>query len=209
MLYLPEFLTVVTIHLLAVVSPGPDFIMTVRNTLIYSRKTGIYSALGLGLGIGIHVTYSLLGIGFLISKSIFLFTIIKFIGAGYLFYIGYKSLTAKASHIQVNQEDKKKDIGKFEAMKIGFITNVTNPKATLFFLALFTQVIHPTTPYLIQILYGLEMMIATTLWFTFVSVLFSHHMVKKGFERVGNGAEKVMGAILIALGIKLALSSSK
>lgn len=207
--YLTEFLTVATVHFLAVVSPGPDFIMTVRNTLIYSRKTGVCSAIGLGLGIGVHVTYSLLGIGFLISKSILLFTIIKFIGAGYLFYIGYKSLTARASHIHVSHEEKKKDINTFEAMKIGFITNVTNPKATLFFLALFTQVIQPTTPLAIQLLYGLEMMLVTTIWFAFVSLLFSHHVVKRGFEKVGDIAEKVMGAILIALGIKLAFSSSK
>lgn len=207
--YLAEFLTIVTIHLLAVMSPGPDFVMTVRNSLMYSRKTGIYSAIGLGFGIGVHVAYSLLGIGILISQSIVLFTIMKFVGAGYLFYIGYKSLTAKAPSIHIQQDEKREDIDRFAAMRMGFITNVTNPKATLFFLALFTQVIHPTTPLGIKLLYGLEMMGATVFWFTFVAVLLSHNVVKKRFERVQHTAERVMGAILIALGIKLVLSSLK
>lgn len=207
--YLTEFLTVATIHLLGVMSPGPDFIMITRNTLIYSRKTGIYSAIGLGLGIGVHVIYSLLGIGLLISQSVILFNIIKFIGAGYLFYIGYKSLTSKGSHIMIKDEEKQKDVNKIQAIKTGFITNVTNPKATLFFLALFTQVIHPTTPIIVQLFYGIEMMVMTALWFTVVAIIFSHHVVKKGFEKIGNIAEKIMGVILIGLGIKLALSSSK
>ena len=77
--YLPIFLTVALAHLLAVISPGPDFIMITRNSLIYSRKSGIYSAIGLGLGILVHVIYSLVGIGLVISQSILLFTIIKFL----------------------------------------------------------------------------------------------------------------------------------
>ena len=75
--FLSVILTVALVHFLAVLSPGPDFIMVVRNTLIYSRKTGIYSAIGLGLGILVHVTYSLVGIGLLIAKSILLFDLIN------------------------------------------------------------------------------------------------------------------------------------
>lgn len=205
--YLSEFLTVATVHLLAVMSPGPDFVMITRNTLVYSGKTGMYSAVGLGLGIGVHVIYSLLGIGLLISQSIVLFNIIKFIGAGYLLYIGYKSLTAKASHVKISQEHRKKDISRAQAVRIGFITNVTNPKATLFFLALFTQVIDPTTPLFIQLLYGIEMMVATAAWFAFVALIFSHHKIKRGFEKVQHIAEKLMGAVLIGLGVRLALAT--
>src|SRR5579871_852922 len=93
--YLAEFITVASLHLLAVMSPGPDFVLISRNSLVYSRKTGIYSALGLALGISVHITYSLIGIGYIISKSILIFSTIKFLGAGYLIYIGYKSLRAK------------------------------------------------------------------------------------------------------------------
>lgn len=207
--YLPEFFIVILAHFLAVISPGPDFIMITRNSLLYSRKSGIYSAIGLGLGILVHVTYSLVGIGLIISKSILLFSIIKFLGAAYLIYIGYKSIV---SHSKTNLslgEEKKNDLTKLQALRMGFITNVTNPKATLFFLSLFSVVISPSTPNLIKILYGLEMSIVTSLWFIFVAVLFSHHAIKNRLSKIQDIASKFMGTILIALGIKLALSSNK
>src|SRR5688572_10012358 len=122
--YLPIILTVALVHLLAVISPGPDFIMITRNSLMYSRKTGIYTAIGLGLGILVHVVYSLVGIGLLISKSILLFNTIKLLGAAYLIYIGYKSLTSKSSNLNILNQDHKKDISIFDAIKIGFFTNV-------------------------------------------------------------------------------------
>ncbi len=100
MLYLTEFLTVAVIHLLAVISPGPDFAMISRNSLVYSRKTGIYSSLGLALGILVHVSYSLVGIGLIISRSIVIFSAIKFLGAGYLIYIGYKALKTKSHNLE-------------------------------------------------------------------------------------------------------------
>src|SRR5438094_7329342 len=93
--YLPEFLTIASLHLLAVMSPGPDFVLISKNSLVYSRKSGVYSALGLALGILVHITYSLIGIAYIISRSIVIFSTIKLLGAGYLIYIGYKSLWAK------------------------------------------------------------------------------------------------------------------
>src|SRR3990167_6853963 len=103
--YLPIILTVALIHFLAVISPGPDFIMILRNSLIYSRKKGMFSAVGLGLGIMVHIIYSLVGIGLLISQSIVLFNIIKFLGAGYLIYIGVKSLLSKSSHLNLKDQE--------------------------------------------------------------------------------------------------------
>lgn len=207
--FLPEFFAVVVIHLLAVMSPGPDFVMILRNSLIYSRKVGIYSAIGLGLGILVHVTYSLIGIGLIISQSIVLFSMLKFIGAAYLIYIGYMSLRAKPHREQGSEEMQHRDLGKFAAIRMGFLTNVLNPKATLFFFALFTQVINPHTPKAIQVLYGLEMSAMTFVWFALVAAIMSHERIKARFVSVQHYVERAFGAILIALGIKVALSSSK
>jgi RhtB (resistance to homoserine/threonine) family protein len=207
MQYLPIILTVALIHLLAVISPGPDFMMIARNSLIYSRKTGFYSAIGLGLGILIHVTYSLVGIGLIISQSIILFNIIKFIGAAYLIYIGYKSLTAKASDLTVKAGEQKTDISPLKAIQIGFLTNATNPKVTLFFLSVFTLVISPQTPLVIKLIMGGEMAIMTALWFMFVAYIISHRLVKDRVGKIQHFAEKFIGVVLIALGVKVALSS--
>jgi RhtB (resistance to homoserine/threonine) family protein len=207
--YLPEFLTVATIHLLAVMSPGPDFILVTRNSLMYSRRTGIYTAIGLGFGILLHVTYSLVGIGLIISQSILLFAIIKFIGAGYLLYIGYKSLTAKASHVTVSGEKRDRDIDTLSAIKMGFICNATNPKATIFFLSIFTQVINPHTPLFVQLLYCIEMTVVTSAWFMLIATVFSHGYLRQKVAGVQQYTERFMGAILMLLGIRLALTSAK
>lgn len=207
--YLPIILTVAFVHLLAVVSPGPDFIMITRNSLIYSRRSGIYSAIGLGLGILVHVTYSLVGIGLLISKSILIFNIIKFIGATYLIYIGYKSLISKSSRLNLENTKHKKDLPAVSAIRIGFLTNVTNPKATLFFLSLFTVVINPDTPLAVKLFMGAEMSVVTFLWFILVAYLISHHLIKNRISKVHNFAEKFIGVILVGLGIKVALSGNK
>lgn len=210
-MFITQILTVAVVHLLAVMSPGPDFAMVTRNSLIYSRKIAIYTSLGIALGISIHVAYSLLGISFIISKSIILFNTIKYIGAGYLLYIGYKSLKAKPTKdIPENSlMETTKHISNKSAVWSGFLTNVLNPKATLFFLALFTQVINPLTPKYIQLFYGLEMMIITFIWFSIVSILFSNNLIKAKVNKFQHYIERVTGAVLVGLGIKVALTSHK
>lgn len=205
---LSQFLTIVGIHLLALLSPGPDFVMISRNSLIYSRKTGVWSSIGLGLGIVVHVTYSLIGIGVLISRSILLFSLVKYCGAAYLLYIGWKSIRS-TPHVQQTEHQERvlQDIAPSQAVRMGFLTNALNPKATLFFLALFTQVIRPGTPLGIQALYGIEMSLMTMAYFSCVAIVLSHSKVQKRFARVQHLLERVFGAVLIAFGIKVALSS--
>lgn len=203
--YLAVIGTVTLIHFLAVVSPGPDFIVAVRNSLTYSRITGLWTAVGFGLGIAVHVVYCVAGIAFLISQSIMFFNIIKFLGAAYLIYIGYKSFTSKSQEVEIDEIHKESDITPVKAVKMGFLTNVLNPKATLFFLSLFTLVISPETPHIVQGLMGVIMVINTTIWFSLVAVFFTQERVRKGFNKFQGLFNKVLGGLLIAVGIKVAL----
>ena len=207
-----EFLLVAGIHLLAVMSPGPDFAMVLRNSVVYSRRVGVLAAVGLACGIMLHITYSLLGVGLIISQSIVLFNAIKLLGAVYLIYVGFKSLLAKKEDVQEDvtyKEVKTKEVSDLQAIKMGFLTNALNPKATLFFLALFTQVISPTTPVGLKMIYGAEMTIATFVWFAFVALILTHKHVNKLFTKIRYQLEKVFGVVLIALGIKVALGAHK
>lgn len=204
--YLALIGTVTIIHLLAVISPGPDFIMCVRNSLTYSRKTGIWTAVGFGGGIAVHIFYSLAGLALIISKSILLFNSIKFLGAGYLIYIGLKSFLSKSSKIELGEHHKKDDISPLSAVKIGFLTNVLNPKATLFFLSLFTLVISPETPMPIMSIMGTIMITNTILWFSLVAIFLTQKRIRSIFERFQGVFSKTLGGLLIALGIKVALT---
>ena len=199
--------TAVFLNLLAAMSPGPDFIMAVKNSLCYSRRTGIYISIGIGLGIGIHITYCAVGIGYIISKSIIAFNIIKFLGAAYLIYMGISSVISKGSKIELYEEKKSVDMTRIQAIKTGFLTNVLNPKATLFFLGLFTFVVKATTPgYIIFILALL--MIATAMgWFTLVAIFFTQSHIRNTFLKFEKIFNKIFGGLLILLGIKIALTS--
>ena len=205
--YLTIIGTVTIIHLLAVISPGPDFIMACRNSLTYSRKIGIWTAVGFGGGIAVHIFYSLAGLALIISKSILLFNVIKFLGAGYLIYIGLKSILSKSSKIELNKYHKKEDITRFSAIRIGFLTNVLNPKATLFFLSLFTLVISPKTPLSVISIMSVIMIINTVLWFSLVAIFLTQKRIHSIFEKFQNVFNKTLGGLLIALGIKVALTN--
>ncbi|MGL4318808.1 MAG: LysE family translocator [Pseudomonas sp.] len=206
-MYWAEFLTVALIHLLAVASPGPDFAIVVRESVAHGRRAGTWTAVGVGSGIFVHVGYSLLGIGLIVSQSIVLFNALKWLAAAYLFYIGIKALRAKpagegALEVAVDRAARSPR----GAFMTGFVTNGLNPKATLFFLSLFTVVINPHTPLLVQAGYGVYLACATALWFCLVALLFSQQRVRAGFSRMGHWFDRLMGVVLVGLGIKLAFT---
>lgn len=206
-MYWPEFFTVALIHLLAVASPGPDFAIVVRESVAHGRRAGVFSALGVGCGIFIHVAYSLLGIGLIVSQSIVLFNALKWLAAAYLVYIGIKALRAKpvsAGEAELNRFEGARTAR--AAFTAGFVTNGLNPKATLFFLSLFTVVINPHTPLPVQAGYGVYLALATALWFCLVAQLFNHKRVRAGFSRLGHWFDRLMGVVLVGLGVKLAFS---
>jgi threonine/homoserine/homoserine lactone efflux protein len=125
-----------------------------------------------------------------------------------LVYIGIKALRAQpaapGSEEQVVAEPLQRTArGAFVS---GFVTNGLNPKATLFFLSLFTVVINPHTPLLVQAGYGVYLAAATAAWFCMVAWLFSQERVRAGFSRMGHWFDRAMGVVLIGLGVKVAFA---
>lgn len=205
-MYWTEFLTVALVHLLAVASPGPDFAIVLRESVSNGRQAGIWTALGVGSGILLHVGYCLLGIGLIVSQSIVLFNLLKWLAAAYLIYIGIRALQARPADPAGAELAPLAARSPRAAFARGFVTNGLNPKATLFFLSLFTLVISPQTPLLVQAGYGLYLALATAVWFCAVALLFSQARVRRGFVRLGHWFDRLMGAVLVGLGIKVAFS---
>jgi threonine/homoserine/homoserine lactone efflux protein len=115
-------------------------------------------------------------------------------------------LRAKPGGVHVETKNGKVQSG-WAAFRLGFLTNVLNPKATLFFVSLFSVIINPGTPVLLQAGYGLYMAIATGLWFTLVALFFTHPRVRRGFNRFGHWLDRVMGGVLVLLAGQLLFST--
>jgi len=158
-----EVPAVAVITVLAVIAPGADFAMVVRGSYLHGRRTGLLAALGVAAGVLVHVTYTMLGVGLLIASSTFLFTVIKLAGAAYLVYIGVRTFRTRGE-FTVDLENRT-GLTPFAALRTGFLTNVLNPKTTLFVVSTFAQVVSPGTPVLQQVGYGLFMSLAHLLWF--------------------------------------------
>ena len=209
-----EFLTIALFHLLALASPGPDLAVVLRQSITRGLKSGLITSIGVGLGIMVHVNYCLVGLAMIISQSIVVFSILKFIGAGYLIFIGLKAVKVRpAANTNPDQLIHPSNLANkpqsyMSDLRLGFFTNALNPKATLFFLALFTVVISPATTTLVKSFYGIWMMVITTIWFSMLSYFFSARAFRTWYQSVGHWFDRITGAALIALGVKIAFQKA-
>ena len=203
-LYL-QFISIATIHLFAVMSPGPDFIIIVRQSISRGRRSALMTSLGIGIGILMHIILCVFGLGMTIKESDLLFKIIQIIGSLYLAYLGIISIKSKNSSTKSKYNDEF-NFNAFESFKLGFLTNVLNPKATLFFLSLYVLIISNNTPFQLQILFGLWMSFVTALWFAFLSLILTNESILAKVEFMSTKIQRLTGVILIIFAIKLLFS---
>ena len=193
-MYWSEFFTIAVAHLFAVASPGPDFAVVTRQCITAGTKAGVWTSLGVGFAL-------------LISQSSFLFNVMKYLAGAYLIYLGVQSVKAfLESAANSNAEYMTSEQSIRKAFLLGFLTNGLNPKATLFFLALFAVVIGEKTPITVQILYGFYLAAATFIWFALLSKLFGITVFRTSLLRVGKWFELGMGIVLIALALQIVLN---
>tara|TARA_B100000686_G_scaffold252635_1_gene263386 strand:+ start:1004 stop:1621 length:618 start_codon:yes stop_codon:yes gene_type:complete len=200
-----EFITIALLHLFAVVSPGPDFVLITRQSIRYDRNVAIWSSLGVGVGILFHSFIAITGVVVLVTSNTFLLTSIKIAGAIYLTYLGIISIinSNKIKSLTGDVSVKRENLNGFLA---GLITNVTNVKAILFFITVFSVVVDQNTDRLTLTLYGLYMSISTFIWFAFVSVVFTNDKFTRKFSYYLPIFEKVIGAVLIAIAAQILIS---
>ncbi|GGD52727.1 LysE family translocator [Lacimicrobium alkaliphilum] len=204
--YWLEFLTIASVHLLAVASPGPDFAVVVRHSVSFGRRIAIITSLGIGIAILLHVAYSMLGIGLLIQTTPWLFNVLSYLAAIYLGYLGIMALKSRPNPPDLPRDQKNETVRELSDRKafiIGFVTNGLNPKATLFFLSLFAVAISAQTPFEVKLFYGAYLALATTLWFVSLSCLLSTPRIREFLTQQGYWFDRLMGLLLIALALRL------
>ncbi|WP_155592564.1 LysE family translocator [Lysinibacillus cavernae] len=200
--------------ILLIILPGPDTAIATKNTLTVSKKGGLQTIIGSCCGLLIHTCAAVIGLSAIIVKSAYIFSVLKYIGAVYLCYLGIKTLwTLRTIRTQppVVQDEENIDhhYAQQSCFKQGFLTNVTNPKVAVFFLTFLPQFVDGTSgtffPFLIM---GLIYTALTMLWFVFYVYLLdriSAFMKKPTTKAIIEG---VTGAVLIGFGIKLALEKA-
>ena len=138
-----SILTFTLIGAIAIASPGPATLMAINNSLAHGQRSTIWSSLGNASGLFCLSAAAMLGLGALLASSEMLFNAVKILGAGYLFYLGVKQLMKKGPMLAVGSDSdtSKNRPSRGKLFKSAFLTAVTNPKATMFFTALFPQFI--------------------------------------------------------------------
>lgn len=206
--YWLEFVTLASVHLIAVASPGPDFAVVVKNSIRHGRSVALATSIGIGVGILLHVSYSLLGISLLIKTTPWVYSAFSYCAAAYLAWLALGALRSKPQPSQMpdTQNDKEQTYIPLSLSKgfwMGFLTNGLNPKATLFFMSVFTVVISINTPMHIQIVYGVYLSLATGAWFCFLSYLLSTSKVASFIGSKGYWLDRMMGVMLLLLAVNL------
>jgi len=198
------FITLMSLHLLAVMSPGPDFFIVVKNTLAEGKRSGYMTALWIASWLLIHIIYSILWVGYLISKSILLMSGLKILGWAYLVRIGYNSRIATWSSFD-------KTILAPETKKTSwflqwFLTNVFNPKATLYFLSVFTTMVTPETTLSGLLFLGVCMIVTAWVRFMCVSYCVWHNRIMSRYKSTEQYINKFFWWMLILLWVKVLTS---
>lgn len=197
------FITTLLLNL----TPGNDVLYVASRSVSYGIKAGIVSALGIFTGCFVHILAAVLGLSIILSKSAYLFQLIKYAGAAYLVYLGVRALFSKQAAGPENIKGGKANYRKLYQQ--GMLTNILNPKVAIFFLSFLPQFINPASPFFKIQLFTLGA------WFdiqgTLVLILIACLLGKtKDFfsnnPKVWAIQEKITGFILIGLGIKIAIT---
>jgi RhtB (resistance to homoserine/threonine) family protein len=190
------------------ITPGADTIYIITRSISEGRKAGFYSVLGIITGALCHTLLTAFGLSIILTKSIIAFTIIKWIGAAYLIFLGIQYFLNKEK-LQFNTSEQRESVNYKKVFKQGFLTNLLNPKVAFFYLSLLPQFINPhnSNSPIPFILLGLTFITTGTIWCLFL--VYSASTISRTLRKndtIKLYLQKITGLIFIGLGIKLLLS---
>jgi len=203
---LESTLSLTVIATLAMISPGPDFFMVVKNAARYPQKTAMMTGFGVIVGIATHMLYCVTGLAVLIAATPVLFNILKYAGAAYLIWIGIQALLAKSDSKVNFTRVNKENISLKKAFMQGYLCNLLNPKATLFFLSVFTQLLDINSSLTDKLWYAFIIIFLAVIWWPLLIMIIQSPAAQRTLTKIQHIIDKVLGGFLILLGLKVALS---
>lgn len=204
------WLTVVAICLLGAMSPGPSVALVLQHTLHDGRRAGIVTGIAHGVGIGLYAFLSVLGLAALVTTSPILYPLLQAAGALYLIWLAVKSLRAAGSlHASASHLSGNASHASGNALRDGFLMAFLNPKAALFFFALFSQVVAPSTPLAGKLGYAATAMVIDMSWYICVAWLFSRPAWLARLQASSLWLERIFAVILLLVAAEILLSLTR
>ena len=200
-----NFYLYVLMCIFLIILPGPDTAITTKNTVTVGRTGGFKTVFGTCCALLIHTAAAVLGLSAIIMKSAMLFSILKYVGAAYLLYLGIKTLWAlKYKKDMVSIADQENKFADSSCFKQGFLTNILNPKVAVFFLTFLPQFVNTESNTLLSFLMlGMTYTVLTAIWSFLYVYLINQISVFMKKPKTQSMIEGLTGTILIGFGIKL------
>ena len=196
-----RFFVFVGVAALLTITPGSDMALVTRNALTRGRGAAFLTSLGICLGCLIHAIASSAGLSAILSRSAEAFQIVKLIGAGYLIFLGVRTLATRG---EAAAPTASRGLSNFSE---GLLTNLLNPKVALFYLTFLPQFIAPGEPVLRKSILLASVHISMGLvWLTAYAAFLDRLGGVLSRSRVKRRMEALTGAVLIALGLRLAVA---
>jgi RhtB (resistance to homoserine/threonine) family protein len=206
-----EILPFVGVAAILAITPGPDMALVARNALVAGRSAVPVTVTGICAGIVIHFMAAAVGLSALLKASSEAYAIVKILGGAYLVYLGVQAWRASMSE-HGDQEWMLGPARRFaggSAFRQGFISNVLNPKLVVFFISVMPQFTSPDHPFFVQVLVlGVAFELLTIAWLMSYGLFVARVGEAMRHPRVRRLLERVSGTVLIALGLKVATTSS-
>jgi threonine efflux protein len=196
-----EWLTLAGLCFVGAASPGPSLAVVVEQTMKGGRQQGVITAIAHGLGVGVYALLAAVGLAVIVQQTPWLFEGLRWLGAGFLLFLAYKSLTAPAS---IGAADHQPVSGR-QGVVIGFLTAFLNPKLAIFFLAVYTQFITPTTVLAAKLGMAGVSAFVDALWYLVIAMAVSHPSVMSRLQNNADRLQKVFGVLLVLVAIRVVM----
>lgn len=200
-----NILSFLLVFTLAIISPGPNFILVAGTSLAGSRREALQTAFGVAVGSGIFALSGLVGLLVLVKTLPYFDTLMPIAGGAYLLYLGIRMIRERsvifAADPGVSQPDSH-----LTAFRTGLLTNLTNPKAWAFYLSMFTLMLAPGCPLWGKALLAVLMFLISYCWYTTVVLLMTDRRTRPLFDRSLPAIQTILGVALVVMGGRLLLT---
>ena len=198
--------SIFAVHVLAMISPGPNVLMVAQTALRHTRRAGIATAIGVATGSTIWSSAALLSLSVVFAQFAWLYDGLKLLGGTYLLYLGIKLWRTADHNFLIPPSSMYASVHTdWQALGLGLLTNLTNPKAVIFFGSIFATLLTPTLPTWVKLsAIGIIVMNAAC-WHVALACLFSTRRAQQSYRRIKPGVDRVAGASLTYLGLHLML----